>query len=180
MDDYLTKAYTGFHGDTSGLAELKTQAKSAALPPAGFKIASVREISLRRSAAGRRSCGKDNPQLAAWKAMKQGLTDRPELLRADERREAAEAARQGREGRAEANRPGALRSNHRGSRRSKFEAPVKADAGATLQFEGVAESFIKEPFMLTLDADKADVEGLSLLRRKSPLAAKAKGTARKR
>jgi hypothetical protein len=45
VDDYLTKAYTGFHGDTSGLAELKAKAKGAALPEAGFHIRSVREIS---------------------------------------------------------------------------------------------------------------------------------------
>ena len=95
VDDYLTKAYTGFHGDTSGLAELKAQAKSAALPPAGFKIKSVREIALEK-AQQEEEFNKNNPQLAAWKAMKQGLTGDHELLGADEGREAGRSCADGR------------------------------------------------------------------------------------
>jgi tetratricopeptide (TPR) repeat protein len=38
LDQYLTKVFTALHGDTSGLAELKEQAKASALPPAGFQI----------------------------------------------------------------------------------------------------------------------------------------------
>jgi hypothetical protein len=44
VNDYLVKAYKGFHGDESGLDQLKAQAKASALPPADFKIASVKEL----------------------------------------------------------------------------------------------------------------------------------------
>ena len=73
VDDYLTKAYTGFHGDTSGLAELKAKAKGAAVPPADFKIKSVREISIEKAQA-EEEFNKNNPMLALWKNMKTGLT----------------------------------------------------------------------------------------------------------
>ena len=39
VNDYLTKAYSGYHGDASGLDELKAKAKAAALPPAGLQAA---------------------------------------------------------------------------------------------------------------------------------------------
>jgi len=178
VDDYLTKAYTGFHGDTSGLAELKAQAKSAALPPAGFKIKSVREISLEK-AQQEEEFNKNNPQLAAWKAMKQGLTGDPNYF---EQMKGAKLPKL--RGTVVEAKPKelvlALSDPTTPEVTLKFEAPVKADAGATLQFEGVAESFSKEPFMLTLTADKADVEGLSAAPAKKPAPAKAKGTARKR
>ena len=72
VDDYLTKAYTGFHGDTSGLAELKAKAKTAALPPADFTIRSVREIQLDKMKQ-EEEFNKNNPLLAKWKQYKQAL-----------------------------------------------------------------------------------------------------------
>ena len=48
IDTYLTKAYNSFHGpDPKGLAELKTQAKSAAFPPEGFTIKSATALRTR-------------------------------------------------------------------------------------------------------------------------------------
>jgi hypothetical protein len=43
----------------------------------------------------------------------------------------------------------------------EFENPVKADPGTPVEFKGVAKDFVKEPFMLTLTAEKEDVSGLS-------------------
>ena len=58
VDDYLQKAYKGWHGGTDGLAELKTQAKASVLPPAGFHIKSVTEIAKEKleQEIGRASC----------------------------------------------------------------------------------------------------------------------------
>ena len=43
----------------------------------------------------------------------------------------------------------------------QFETPVKADTGSSIEFDGVAKEFTKEPFMLTMTAEKGDVTGLS-------------------
>ena len=44
----------------------------------------------------------------------------------------------------------------------KFETPLKGtiDAGTEFKFKGVVDSFVKDPYMLTLTADKEDVDGL--------------------
>jgi serine/threonine-protein kinase len=44
VDEYLTRAYATLHGGTSGLAELKAQAKANSQPPADFKIKTAAEI----------------------------------------------------------------------------------------------------------------------------------------
>jgi len=178
VDDYLTKAYTGFHGDTSGLAELKTQAKTAALPPAGFKIESVREISIRK-AQQEEEFNKNNPELAKWKAMKQGLLTEANYF---EQMKGAKLPKL--RGTVVSAKPKeillALSDPTTPEVTLKFETPVRADAGATLVFEGVADSFSKEPFMLTLTAEKSDVEGLSAApAAKKPAPAKAKGAHRR-
>ena len=161
VDDYLTKAYTGFHGDTSGLAELKAQAKSAAVPPAGFKIEERSRDLDREGAAGRRIQQEQSHVGASGKQHEDRADDGRGLLRSDEGRQAAEDCT------APLFRPRpkeivlALSDATTPEVTLKFETPVKADAGSSLQFEGVGESFTKEPFMLTLTAEKADVEGLS-------------------
>ena len=90
VDDYLTKAYTGFHGDTSGLAELKAQAKGAALPPAGFKMESVRDISLKKQQQ-EEEFNKNNPLVAKWKQYKNALHDGSCDLGSDEGRQTGSA-----------------------------------------------------------------------------------------
>ena len=36
----------------------------------------------------------------------------------------------------------------------------KPETGTEVQFKGVPSAFVKEPFMLTMDAEKANIEGL--------------------
>jgi hypothetical protein len=174
VDDYLTKAYTGFHGDTSGLAELRTQAKSQAVPPAGFKIASVREIA-EKKLAEEEAAAKADPQLAQWKAIKDGLINQAGYW--DQMKDAALPKLRGK---VVSSSPKsivlALSDATTPEVTLTFETPVKADEGASLQFVGVAKTFTKEPFMLTLEvADKKDVEGLSSApAARKPAASKAK------
>lgn len=160
VDDYLTKAYTGFHGDTSGLAELKTQAKNKPLPAADFKIPSVREIA-EQKAAEEEAAAKADPQLAQWKNMKVGLQNDPAYF--DQMKGAALPKLRGKVVSAEPKRIVlALSDASTPEVTLDFDTPVRAEQGATLQFVGVAKNFTKEPFMLTLDvADRKDVEGLS-------------------
>ena len=38
----------------------------------------------------------------------------------------------------------------------------KPEPGAEIQFNGAPSAFAKEPFMLTLDSQKSDIEGLTM------------------
>jgi len=70
IDAYLTKVYKGYHGDESGLAELKQMAKTQPLPPPGLKIKSGEEIRAEKEEELRKS----NPLLATFLAIKEELT----------------------------------------------------------------------------------------------------------
>ena len=52
--------------------------------------------------------------------------------------------------------------NPAGDATLKFENPLKGtvDPGTAFKFKGVIDSYAKEPYMLTLTADKEDIEGL--------------------
>jgi hypothetical protein len=159
VDDYLTKAYTGFHGDSSGLAELKAQAKSAALPPAGFKVESVRDISLKKQQQ-EEEFNKNNPLVAKWKQYKNALQTDPATW---DQMKGAKLDKL--KGTVVSSTPKevvlALSDATTPEVTLQFETPVKADNGTPVEFEAVAKEFTKEPFMLTMTADKADVTGVS-------------------
>lgn len=70
IDAYLTKVYKGYHGDDSGLAELKQLAKTQPLPPADLKIKSADEVKVEKEEELRKS----NPLLATFMTLKEGLT----------------------------------------------------------------------------------------------------------
>jgi hypothetical protein len=172
VDDYLTKAYTGFHGDTSGLAELKAKAKTAPLPPSDFTIRSVRDIQLDKMKQ-EEEFNKNNPLLAKWKQYKQALqTDAATW----EQMKGAKLDKL--KGTVVSAKPKevvvAVSDSTTPEITLQFETPVKADPGASLEFEAVASDFVKEPFMLTMTADKADVQGLSAAPAKKPAPAKSK------
>ena len=70
VNTYLTKIYTLFHGDDSGLAELKAMATKEPLPPPDFKIKSSAEVQADKEEELR----KTNPLLAVFMRIKEGLT----------------------------------------------------------------------------------------------------------
>ena len=69
LDAYLTKVYTNYHGDTSGLAEMKALAKTQAFPPPDFKIKSSVEIATEKEEEFKKS----NPMLALWMSIRKEL-----------------------------------------------------------------------------------------------------------
>jgi tetratricopeptide (TPR) repeat protein len=68
--EYLTKAYTSFHGSTEGLDDLRKIAAAQAFPPEGFKIASKGELDLLKEEEFKKA----NPMLALWQTVKKELT----------------------------------------------------------------------------------------------------------
>jgi hypothetical protein len=73
LNDFLTKAYTTYHGSAEGLDQVKTLAKASALPPDGFKIKSTVDIA-KEDEDKRQKAAAENPMLAFWTTMKEALT----------------------------------------------------------------------------------------------------------
>jgi hypothetical protein len=72
-DEYLTRAYKGYHGDTKGLDEMKALAAKSPMPPADFHIESVTDISKRDIAADQEFVN-SHPEIMSWRAVKAALT----------------------------------------------------------------------------------------------------------
>ncbi|MGH9630004.1 MAG: hypothetical protein ACRD7E_16925 [Bryobacteraceae bacterium] len=167
IEDYLRKTYTGYHGDDSGLAEIKTQAKQSALPPAGFTVKSVKELAVEKLAK-EEEFKRQNPKLALWMNLKDALQ--------------AETGEQyfetGMKGTALPALKGKLVSQDPPTRPKELklamsdemtpeltivlDAPLagKADPGTELEFEGaVAKTFTKDPFMVTVELEKSKLVG---------------------
>ena len=172
IDEYLTKVYTSYHGDTTGLPELKAAAKASPTPPPDFKIQSAAEV----IAGKEEELKKTNPALALW------LSVKGQLLGPDGQQYF------------DSNMKGNLVQNLKGwvisgkpAVKSKellvsmegadkvaevtirlvgsdgsTAAPLtgKPEAGSQITFEGVPEAFAKEPLMVTFAVEKSKITGL--------------------
>ncbi|MCX6620254.1 MAG: hypothetical protein NTY38_04100 [Acidobacteria bacterium] len=167
---YLEKAYLGFHGDKSGLPELLAQAKTEALPPAGFKIETAQEIAVRKEEEFR----KTNPMLALWMSIRKELTAPEGVTYFDEHMKGASlpggaGGVQKFKGKVVSQKPAVgakevvlgVADATTPEVTLKLDAPLpgKAPVGTEVEFEGVASAFAKDPFMVTFDVEKAKVTG---------------------
>ncbi len=169
---FLTKAYTQYHGSAAGLDQLLAEAKTNALPPADFKIASTADIEAAKIEADEEAA-KANPMLAEWRTIKTGLTgDRADAFWANLKDAAVPGDVPG-----VTKFKGTLISMTPATRPKelvlavenptvpdvtlKFDEPLpgKMEPGAQLEFSGVAKEYRKDPYMLTLSVDKADLSG---------------------
>jgi tetratricopeptide (TPR) repeat protein len=172
IDEYLTKVYTSFHGDTTGLAELKAAAKASPTPPAEFKIQSAMEV----AAAREEELKKTNPALALW------LSVRGQLLGPDGQSYfdgsmkgnlvkdlkgwviSAKPAVKSKELLVSMEGPDkvAEATLRLVGADGSTAAPLtgKPEAGSQITFEGVPEAFTKEPLMVTFAVEKSKITGL--------------------
>jgi tetratricopeptide (TPR) repeat protein len=190
IDDYLTKVYTTIHGDTTGLAELKTMAKASPTPPADFKIKTAAEI----AAENEEQLKKTNPELALWMNLKGQLLSPEGQTYFDSSMKGAQVPKL--KGWLVSAKPAVKSKELLVSMESKdgtanvtlklvgsdgtTAAPLtgKPVVGTEIEieFEGVGDSFTKEPaFMVTFDVERAKITGLKV----DPVAP-AHGTARKK
>lgn len=177
IDDYLKKIYTTFHGSDEGLAQLKELAAKSPNPPADFKIKTASEI----AAAAEEEFRTKNPQLATWMGVKGQLSDtngqqyfESQLKDSDMSGPNGTKLLKGTLVEAKpACRPTQLLvaiplPNATGTPvpeiTLKLDAALtgKPETGGEIQFNGVPSAFTKEPFMLTLDSEKAKIDGLTL------------------
>lgn len=173
ITDYLTRAYKSFHGGTDGLDQLMAQAKTAALPPPDFKVKSTADIE-REKIEAEEAAAKANPMLALWRSIKKELqSDTGSTYFANNMKDAELPGGAG--GVTEfkgklisatpENRPKELvLSVENGTTPDttlKLDEPLvgKMEPGAQLGFSGVAESFTKDPYMVTFNVEKDKITG---------------------
>ena len=189
IDGFLGKAYATYHGSAMGLDQVKTMAKTSAMPPADLKILSTVDIA-KADEEKRQQAAKENPMLAFWNEIKEGLTGDGSAMYWDAMKDAALPS-----GRPEVTKfKGKLVSATPETRPKeltiaiggdmpdatlKLEEPLpgKMDPGGEISFSGVAKDFSKAPFMVTFEVSKDDIEGWT---GKGPAGApRAPGTAKK-
>ncbi len=165
-DDYLKKAYVNWHGDETGLPDLKTQVASAALPPAGFRIKSVVDIQKEENLSEADFNAK-HPDVALWRNLKAAViadngseyfntkvkdTEIPTEFKGRLISATPEAGPKELQVAIDGNTADAV---------LVFETPLKgqADPGTMLSFKGVPKSFQKEPYQMTFEVAKSDLKG---------------------
>jgi hypothetical protein len=172
LQTYLESAYSGYHGSLEGLDQLKQQAKAAPLPPAGFTIETASAILQKKEAEFEKSY----PQLAIWMKIKAALSDtNGEQYFVASLKDSAVPKLKGTLVEAKpACRPKELlvaipEPNQQGALRPeitlKLDAALtgKPETGTEIQWEGVPAVFAKDPaFMLTMETEKAKIEGLKV------------------
>jgi hypothetical protein len=183
LDEYLKKAYTSFHGSEEGLPQLKELAAKSPLPPDDFKIKTASQISQEAEEEFRIK----NPQLATWMGIKGKLADADGQQYFETAMKGTALAGDGGAKLLKgtlleakpACRPKELLvaiplPTQQGSPVAEITlklvddqmkpAPLtgKPEVGVQIQFNGAPSAFTKEPFMLTLDSEKTDIDGLTM------------------
>jgi hypothetical protein len=169
---YLLKAYTQFHGnDPQGLKELKELAVQSPLPPSGFVIKSEAEI----ARAQEDDFESKHPELALWIKIKNALsaTDGEHYFESELKDSAVPQLQGVLVGARPECRPTELRISIRLPKDTQNPSPDvllklnkslsgKPELGNEVHWTGVATSFSKEPFLLTMETELSQIEGLSL------------------
>jgi hypothetical protein len=166
MKTFVDKAYKTYHGSADGEDKLLATAATQPLPD-GFHIKSTVEVAS-ESAAADEAKRQANPMLAQWNDLKTILTGDGGQAKFDA--DIKESALPKFSGKIVSMTPAAGRPKTIVLAVEKdgvadctltFEAalPGKMEAGETLTFEGIAKSFTKDPYMLTMSVDKDKLEG---------------------
>jgi len=165
---YLQKVYAQYHGDSSGLDELKAKAKESPMPPADFKVKRADEVAAEKEEEFR----KTNPVMALWMSIKKELTGpNSDAYFASSVKDAhlpgGAMGVQKFKGKVIEHKPArnpkeiVLGMSDATTREVtlKLETPFltgKADPGTEIEFEGVVSGFTKDPFMVTFDVEKKE------------------------
>ncbi len=194
--DYITRTYTAYHGkDDAGLQNLLTMAKANAFPPDGFTIKSKNDLAV-EAAKKQAEADAANPIFAFWRDLvKVPLLKDDGQMYFDTVMKAALLP--GEPGKAKGfekfkaklismtpeNKPKelvlALEKPDVADVTLKFEEalPGNMEPGSVIEFEGVPDSYTKDPFMVTFLVTKEQL-GDSWTGKNPPARGKGKGPAR--
>lgn len=165
LTTYLNTAYVKYHGSDDGLPQLMAGAKTSAVAPTGFQIKSAAQIEKERIEA-EQMFDKTHPERALWKDLKAALTAAAGDTYFETNMKDALVPRL--KGKLVAMSPAVKPKelvlaieNSSGDVILKLDGalPGKMEPGGELEFEGIARSFTKDPFMVTFDTEKAKVSG---------------------
>jgi TolA-binding protein len=169
-DAFLANAYEGFHGDSSGLADLKQLAAKAAFPPEGFTVKSVKEVEEEKQAASA-GFAAQHPDLALWRLVRSTLeSDAGAAYFTDKLKGALIPPQEGTFKKFKAkvvsqSSPKELVVSVDGSAGDAtlaFAAPLRAkvEAGTEIEFAGAVDAYTKEPYNVKFTVEPKDVTGL--------------------
>lgn len=166
---FADNAYTTVHGSSEGLDQLQEQVKQAPLWPAGFHIKTASEIATEKE----KEFDQSNPQIALWMKIKAALsdTDGPQYFESSLKGAAVPQLK----GTLVDAKPACKSTilliavplpNAQGT--PTAEVALKLDTALTgkpalntdVQWEGVPSAFTQSPFLLTMDTEKAKIDGL--------------------
>jgi hypothetical protein len=172
VQPFLEKVFQQYHGaDPQALEQLKLLAARSPFPPEGFGIKSLADIAAEKQA----DFEKRNPQVSLWMKIKSALSDASgesyftsELQGASVPRlrgvllEAKPACRPT-QLLVAVPTPGAS-SPPEPEIGLKLDAALagKPDVGTEFQWEGVPSTFSAHPFLLTMETERAKIEGLKI------------------
>lgn len=172
-EDYLAKAYAGYHGDASGLDDVKKKAAASALAPADFSIRSIVEIEKEKE-GNEAEFNAKNPDIALWRTIRTALTaEGGDKYFADIKGSGIPPAGQAgfsmfRARVINQNSPKELLvsvDSAAGDATIQFDEDTTLkgtiDPGTQIKFKGVVDAFTKEPYGVTFNGlAKEDIEGL--------------------
>ena len=172
-DQFLQRAYKGYHGSDEGLDALKKMAASNALPPDDLKIASVTDI-----AAGQQQAEEEflkaHPDIKLWRILRDALkADGGEKYFADNVKDALIPPQEGEfkmfKGKVVSmENPKEIivaiddTDGPTGDATLVFDAAIKGklDPGVEIEFAGAPQSYTKDPYNLKFVVDRKNVTGL--------------------
>jgi tetratricopeptide (TPR) repeat protein len=166
---YVQRQYKNFHGSDEGFNDLLAAAKSNAMPPADFSIKNANELA-KASAANEEEYNKTHPSEALWKNLKMALTAPDGASYFNMVKGTEVPTLKGKVIKLEpAVRPKtillAMEDNTNNTTTAdatlKFEMPLagKVEEGTVLSFEGVADSYTANPFMVVFTLEKDKLHG---------------------
>lgn len=170
-ETYLEKAYSGYHGDNSGLDDLKKASLASPTIPAGFHIDSVTDIQ-KKQEGDAAAFAAAHPDVAFWRTVRAALVAPDgqmyfDMIKDSEIPPDGQAFTMFNAKVVAQPSPKELLvniDNMAGDCTLKFDMPLKGmvDPGTEFKFKGVIDSFVANPYMLTLSIDdpKTEIDGL--------------------
>jgi hypothetical protein len=173
--DFLTNAYTKYHGSADGMDALIASARTSAVPPSDWKgVESAAEIARRKQLADEEEARK-NPRLALWRNLRRELTGEKggEYFESSMRGallpgtaiEGVTKFKGKLVGLSPDTKPRQLMLSIEGGPEADVmlkldnALPGKMDIGSELEFEGIASSFTRDPFMVIFEVEKSKLVG---------------------
>lgn len=168
IEAYVRKAYTTYHGSDEGFQDLLNTAKANVFPPADFKILSEADVEQKKH----EELSAKDPALALWVTLKQALTAPDGASYFDQNMKGALVPPEGKPAfkatlisQEPAKNPKVLTLGLENATtpdvRLTLEEPLtgRAEPGTVLSFRGVATSFTAQPFVVTFEAEPANISG---------------------